>query len=141
MERVGFALRDEFGGIKGEQFDNRKKQHTEYYTVPLEEILDRTNAPRKIDYMSLDVEGAEFYVMEKFPFDKYRISVLTIERPQQELQRHLIKNGYEMVRIIARFGETLWIHRDAMKRLNVNGLEKYEPFPKLNPSLRDLFDI
>ena len=139
MERVGFALRDEFGGIQGAKFDNRRA-HTEYYTVPLEEILDRNGAPQQIDYMSLDVEGAEFYVMEKFPFDKYRISVLTIERPQKELQEHLKNHGYELERIIATFGETLWIHSDARKHLDVQGISKFEPFPRVRENLRDLFN-
>jgi hypothetical protein len=30
-----------------------------------------------IDYLSLDVEGAEFIVMKGFPFEKYTISALT----------------------------------------------------------------
>ena len=49
-----------------------------------------------IDYFSLDVEleGAEWRVMQRFPFDRYRFLTITIERAAPWLHAHLIANGY-----------------------------------------------
>ena len=44
--------------------------HINARTQPLyEACVRRFRAPRVIDYLSLDVEGAEEMVMRKFPFD------------------------------------------------------------------------
>ena len=51
------------------------------YTVSLQEILRNHRAPHVIDYLSLDAEGAEDFLMNHFPFDKYRIKIMTVERP------------------------------------------------------------
>jgi hypothetical protein len=34
---------------------------------------------------SLDVEGAEFDVIQSFPFEEYSIDVMSIERPSEAL--------------------------------------------------------
>ena len=63
------------GGIIGENFDNNyRKRHKllKNYknkiklkkTKTLEKILDECNAPRVIDYFSLDVEGAETEILK-----------------------------------------------------------------------------
>lgn len=58
-------------------------------------ILDSQDMPRIIDYLSLDVEGAEEEIILNFPFDRYRFNVMSIERPTQVLDEFLIKLGYE----------------------------------------------
>jgi hypothetical protein len=125
-ERVNFFLieggRAPSAGILG--FDNKmtdvgdkskKKQgrSVPFYTVPLVEILDRYNAPTVIDYLSLDVEGAEYYVMRDFPFDSYAFRILTIERPTQELVDLLYQHRYIYVAANNEHGmETLFLHLD-----------------------------
>ena len=42
-------------------------------------ILDRNNAPKNIEYMSIDIEGTELEVLESFPFDRYGFGVITVE--------------------------------------------------------------
>ena len=63
MEQVFFWFDSgDHGGIAGDGFDNGprfKGQSPPWYTVTLTEILNRYNAPHQIDYLSLDVEGAE----------------------------------------------------------------------------------
>jgi hypothetical protein len=83
MEPVNFVVpkgsRAPSGGIEHASFDNRpdgsntaniatKKSSQTMYTVPLLEILTRYHSPLVIDYMSLDVEGAEYFIMKDFPF-------------------------------------------------------------------------
>jgi hypothetical protein len=55
------------------------------YTASLRSILKKFNAPSMIDYLSLDVEGAELFIMKDFPFDEHKFKLLTIERPKDQL--------------------------------------------------------
>ena len=54
-------------------------------------------APSVMEYLSLDIEGAEFFVMQHFPFDKYKFLTLTVERPKQ-LRKLLEDNNYVYVK-------------------------------------------
>lgn len=130
MQSVEFILaRREYGGIVG--FDNtvnmRRKKRS-FYTVPLLEILERNQVPQVIDYVSLDIEGAEFFVMEHFPFERYRIRILTIERPPAELRKLLESKDYVLLKILSHFGETLWVHKSELQggKLDVAALEKFK---------------
>ncbi|KAJ1635736.1 hypothetical protein T492DRAFT_835883 [Pavlovales sp. CCMP2436] len=52
-----------------------------YRTVTLELVLHQLRAPPTIDYLSLDIEGAEMLALRNFPFQKHKFSTLTVERP------------------------------------------------------------
>jgi len=99
------------GGIIGKDTDNnpqhrgahiaaarKSAQSKKLKTVTLEYILLKFNAPKVIDYLSLDVEGAEERVLKNFPFDKYIFLTMTIERPSPELNALLFKHGYIFVK-------------------------------------------
>ena len=114
--KLGDAHHGPFGGIIGSNFDNKqptskreKDQVQKRYTLSLETILDMFDAPTVIDYLSLDVEGAELYIMKDFPFTKYQFKTLTVERPKAELITLLTQNGYKKLIDIKR-GDTLWVH-------------------------------
>jgi Methyltransferase FkbM domain len=111
------------GGLVGPEFDNvdlpspsDRKRNEENddnemrYTVTLRDILERFHAPSVIDYFSLDIEGAETFVMESFPFDQYRFNVLTVERADQRLCTLLEDQGYVKMKQLKKWGETLWMH-------------------------------
>lgn len=53
---------------------------------------------RVIDYFSFDVEGAEWKIMENFPWEAYTFLTITVERPTAPLVHKLQKNGYTFVR-------------------------------------------
>jgi FkbM family methyltransferase len=76
-------------------------------TRTLASVLEEVAAPNQIDYLSLDVEGAEYRVLRDFPFDRYRFSSMTIERPSQELHDLLSAAGYILVR--ARFFDGFYL--------------------------------
>ena len=84
------------GGIVAKQMDNKvsRQGSTFQKTETLHEILKKNTAPYKIDYLSLDVEGAEYNVLQNFPFDQYIFRTMTIERPSPKLNTLLKKNGY-----------------------------------------------
>jgi hypothetical protein len=106
-----------YGGIVGEGFDNQKEKAEEKRNlVSISTVFKETLVPNVIDYMSLDVEGAESLVMQDFPFDTYKILFLTIERPKDDLRDLLLKNGYKTIsKDLANFGETLWFHEESVK--------------------------
>jgi hypothetical protein len=48
-------------------------------TVSLDEFLRKHNAPRTIDYLSIDTEGSEYEILKSFPFDQWEIRLITVE--------------------------------------------------------------
>lgn len=93
-------------------------------TRPLIDVLREFNAPKVIDYFSLDVEGAETRILRGFPFTEYTFLTLTIERPTPELNRLLFGNGYRFVRNV--FFDSFYVHGTA---LNYRG--RVEPFEQI----------
>ena len=94
------------GGLIGNEFDNRKANDAEtVYTVTLEYILDHAKAPHIIDYLSLDVEGAEYHAVVNLNFKKYLFLIMTIERPTQKLHHFLVIKGYRFVYRVTDYGE------------------------------------
>mmetsp|Transcript_13822 Transcript_13822/g.26030 ORF Transcript_13822/g.26030 Transcript_13822/m.26030 type:complete len:212 (+) Transcript_13822:54-689(+) len=123
-----------YGGIVGEGLDNEKKKAEEKRNlVSISTIFKETLVPNVIDYMTLDVEGAESLVMQDFPFDTYKILFLTIERPKDDLKELLEKNRYRTIsKDISNFGETLWFHeksialtREEIEQVACNGSYKH----------------
>jgi hypothetical protein len=122
------------GGIVGDRFDNGKRWQRKsllQYTVPLLEVLQYHQAPRVIDYLSLDVEGAEEFILESFPFDQYTISILTVERPDESLRNLLEQHGYQFLKRLTKWGETLWAHKSVMTQLDLKVLDNFGPPPKV----------
>jgi len=114
-QRVKFS--DSFGEMGGKIID---KETTEgninivwKYTSTLKEILDKYNAPKIIDYLSLDVEDFEERVLKDFSFDEYTFLTMSIERPSKKLKKIFKQNGYIEVDTIYRSGivlDVLYIH-------------------------------
>ena len=84
-----------------------KKRHT----VPLLDVLREVNAPRVIDYLSLDVEGMEDAVLLDFPLNEYLFLAITVERPSATLRAFLVAANYTFVHEHGWFGDQLWLHR------------------------------
>jgi len=49
------------------------------YTCSLLDLLKKYDAPKEIDYLSIDTEGSEFDILSGFNFDAYKIKVITCE--------------------------------------------------------------
>lgn len=59
------------------------------------QVLEEARAPRIIDYLGLDVNGAEYDILEKFPFDRYKFKAISVE---SRSCNHLLKaHGYVWV--------------------------------------------
>ena len=71
-------------------------------TISLEDLLQMNNAPKYIDFLSIDTEGSEFDILNSFDFEKYSFGFITCEHnftQSRELVFELLTaNGY--VRIL-----------------------------------------
>ena len=80
-------------------------------------------AIQAIDYLSLDVEGAESVVMRTFPFATHTVSMLSVEKPKADLAALLRSHGYRYhctsigpsVLLGLRNKDELWLHGTAEK--------------------------
>lgn len=138
---VTFAADGEVAGIVAPDTDNspavREERLHELATerrilkmdaVPLSAVLDECGAPAVIDYLSIDIEGAETRVLRRFPFDRYTFLAMTIERPTRELNRILLDEaGYRFVRNV-RF-DSYYVHE------SLGGIDRlsFEPFEQVPP--------
>lgn len=107
--KVQFLNNAEVGGIVDEDTDNNLKVRRQLLerlkdkitwreTITLKDLLRKHNAPKVIDYFSLDVEGAEERILKGFSFKEYTFLAITIERPTVLLNRILFENGYVFIR-------------------------------------------
>lgn len=129
MEEITFKFpRDKGpkGGIVGNEFDNKSDNYNEghpRFTVSLLDLFKKFKVPTTIDYISLDVEGAEDLVMSSFPFGQYRFNVMTVERPSDALSTLLTTNGYVLLKTVRRGTETLWAHDSIIGDLDKSALD------------------
>lgn len=81
--------------------DINRKTLYEVETISLSDMLKKYNAPKFIDFMSIDVEGTEFKIIENFPFDEYSFGLVCIEHhlPEEEsrIKQLMSKNGYKQI--------------------------------------------
>ena len=81
---------------------NTRTRYASLRARPLADILRENDAPKHIDYFSLDIEGMEWPALKSFPFDEYTFGCLNIERGSKDylrLRRHILRQGYELVDI------------------------------------------
>lgn len=105
-KRVSFRAAGDLGGI-ADSLGAWKAQAdqaplVEFITVTLADVLERAHAPAMIDFMSLDIEGAELDALQGFPFDRYKIGAMAIEHNYEEPKRtdietYLKARGYRRV--------------------------------------------
>jgi FkbM family methyltransferase len=91
-------------GVAGTQNSNHPIENiTNHTSVSLDTLLDRYNAPQTIDYISMDIEGSEIYVLQDFlPKNKRNILTWTIEcnigSPHEQSILHWMKTyGYNLI--------------------------------------------
>ncbi|MEM4619299.1 MAG: FkbM family methyltransferase [Candidatus Aenigmatarchaeota archaeon] len=110
-EEIEFIMADVYSsGIKYAFNDfhfERRKAYVEtgnvikVVSISLNDLLERFNAPREIDYISIDTEGNEYDILKNFPFDKWNVKLFTIEHnyteQRQKIYELLTKHGYTRI--------------------------------------------
>jgi len=71
-------------------------------TISFNDLLDQTNAPLFIDYLSLDTEGSELEILKSVDLHKYTIGLINVEHNHIEPRRtdirdYLTSFGYEFI--------------------------------------------
>lgn len=106
-EVVKFRVADGWSGIDSDLGLLKEKVKdaplVEFVTTTVADILEKAKAPPFIHYVSLDTEGAEYLILQAFPFSKYKVGALTIEHNFEEPKRTNIRkllesNGYRFVK-------------------------------------------
>ena len=110
------------GGIVSEETDNNEKNRlhelksaeiVNMKTTTLEKELRQHSSPKLIDFLSLDVEGAEWIVLKDFPFDEYQFRCMAIERPNKKLDILLDSCGYRQVAHLS--FDVIYVHKDFLQ--------------------------
>ena len=94
------------GIVETAESETTKDNIIKVKTKTLKRILEEFNAPKIIDYLSLDVEGHEYRILQSFPFNEYQINCITVEHnephhgPEKryKIRKLLEENGYVFVK-------------------------------------------
>ncbi len=89
-------INDDTGGCSGFVETNSHDfiLHKEIITVKtnkLTTILDKSNAPQFIEFLSLDTEGSEYEILKSHDFNKYLFGYICVEHNFIEKNRKLIR--------------------------------------------------
>lgn len=100
-QEVEFILADAFGGIAEYAMSDHHAERRDAFrrdgrvmtvsTVSLEDFLIAHNAPREIDYLSIETEGSEYEILRHFPFDRWMIRLITVEHNRTQMREEIRK--------------------------------------------------
>lgn len=107
-KQVEFIFADAFGGSQEYANEDMHAEKRAAYratgqvatltTISLNDFLKYHGAPREIDYLSIDTEGSEFEILQAFPFDQWKIQLLTIEHNfterRADIRKLMERHGY-----------------------------------------------
>ncbi len=73
----------------------------EVETISLLDLLEQHNAPKFVDFLSIDTEGSEFEILKNFDFHSYRFGAICVEHnfadTREKINNLLLANGYVQV--------------------------------------------
>jgi len=106
-EYVDYALNGLYSGVLATAGTQTQTNNIiKVKTKTLGTLLKMYKAPKRIDYLSLDVEGHEYTILHKFPFHKYIFNCITVEHASEhngtemqiKIRKLLEKNSYVFVK-------------------------------------------
>jgi FkbM family methyltransferase len=90
---------DSFSDMDGHKNSRRAGRKYEVKTISLSDLLIKHQAPKYVDYLSIDTEGSEFEILNAFNFSEFSIGIISVEHnftPQRELIFALLtSHGYK----------------------------------------------
>ena len=119
------GIEDHFNRTKG-WHDCEKSETVEFVTTTLDDILSRAQAPGFIEYMSIDIEGAELEALKGLSFTRYKVGAFTIEHNWEEPKRSEIRQllegkGYRYA--FPRGRDDFYIYSGLLRRTEVSGFQ------------------
>ncbi len=128
---------DALSGIVSEveELDHKGKSRRgdkQLMSTTLTDVLNFAQAPKTINYMSLDVEGSEYLVMKGFNFSEYTILLLSVERPKVKLHKLLTQNHYIFLFQVGEFGDCFYIHETISNKSLILQAYKQKEVPRWN---------
>ena len=134
LRNATFVLLGGYGGLIGADMDNvninprgAEEASTTVITRRLEEVLIDYNAPKIIDYLSLDVEGAESRVLSADTLALFTFLTMTIERPPPLLCKRLFEHGYLFVQNVE--FDAHWVHSTHPHAAELSHNSSFEQLP------------
>ena len=96
--------------INSDHHSARRKKDTIYSvdSISIETLLKKYNAPKMINYISIDTEGSEFDIIENFNFNMYDIKFVTIEHNFNDENRKKIRN------LMKKFGYKIFFEKHSL---------------------------
>ena len=92
---------DSYSGSDSHSSARRNGTQYQVRTISLLDLLKKYEAPKIIDYLSIDTEGSEYEILENFDFDGYCFRVVTCEHNHTAAREKLFKlfssYGYKRV--------------------------------------------
>lgn len=81
-------------------------------TISLNDLLVKYNCPKHINYMSMDIEGAEYQVLSAFDFT-YTFDVISVEhiKDKEKIYDILQKNNYVAKKEFLLGNETIFVRK------------------------------
>ncbi len=122
-EDAMIATVNAFSDVDSHSAERVTGKRYEVETISLTDLLDFHNAPKVVDYLSIDTEGSELVILETFDFEKYQFNVITVEHNYTETERAglfslLTAKGY--VRVFESFSgaDDWYVHSSILNRSN-----------------------
>ena len=98
--------------IKQDPENQEVNKEIEVQTCTLTQLLDEFNAPKVIDYISLDVEGAELKILKKFFADnKYTVKVISLENDKLMDSAELMIHQQNFIKLDNHYLENLRMNK------------------------------
>ena len=80
---------------------NRTTDSYQVETISLLDLLIQHNAPKHVDFLSVDTEGSEFEILNAFDFSQYTFGAICVEHNYLEnrpkVKQLLVANGYRQI--------------------------------------------
>ena len=102
---AGFSTLEALGDNNRHVSRRIRAELYEVETTTLLQLLYEHNAPKVIDYLSIDTEGSEFSIVERFDFGQYRPLIATIEHNYgpERIKMISLMSAHDYVRILPEF--------------------------------------
>ena len=95
----GLATIADYVAADGHAQSRAEHEVLQIETVSLNDLLASHDAPRTIDYVSIDTEGSEFAILEAFDFSRWDVRLFSIEHNltarEKDIDRLMQSRGYE----------------------------------------------